>query len=152
MSENKSVENVGRREIIKALGTIPVLGVFFYKLFKKHALEEIRNASVMEELGELKKAPAVITSKEPGKLLRLGIIGYGGRGHALLRAAGFTTPEWTDNAKQLAEENKMDKGYETFVGQTDLNIVLNGVCKEESDTRRRWLFSVFVLVMCFATR
>ena len=76
MSENKSVENAGRREIIKALGTIPVLGVFFYKLFKKHALEEIRNASVMEELGELKKAPAVITSKEPGKLLRLGIIGW----------------------------------------------------------------------------
>jgi len=33
MGENKSVENVGRREIIKALGTIPVLGVFFYKLF-----------------------------------------------------------------------------------------------------------------------
>ena len=134
MSENKSVENAGRREIIKALGTIPVLGVFFYKLFKKHALEDIRNTSVMEELGELKKAPAVITSKEPGKLLRLGIIGYGGRGHALLRAAGFTTPEWTDDAKQRAEENKMDKGYETFVGQTDLNVVLNGVC-DIYDTR-----------------
>ena len=33
MSKKKAVENVGRREIMKALGTIPVLGVFFYKLF-----------------------------------------------------------------------------------------------------------------------
>jgi predicted dehydrogenase len=134
MSKKKSVENVGRREIMKALGTIPILGVFFYKLFKKHAFDSIREAAAMSELGELKKAPAVITSKDPGKLLRLGIIGYGGRGHALLRALGFTTPVWTDDAKQRARENKMDKGYESFINQTDLNVVLNGVC-DIYDTR-----------------
>ncbi len=35
--------------------------------------------------------------------LRIGIIGYGGRGSHLVRGAGFATPGWTKRASENAK-------------------------------------------------
>ncbi|MBC8215637.1 MAG: Gfo/Idh/MocA family oxidoreductase [Candidatus Marinimicrobia bacterium] len=132
---NKPIENkeaselkFDRRDIVKGLATLPVLGIFYYKLWKKKALDSLKKQARLAELGVQKETPAVVKSNKPGELLRLGIIGYGGRGKALLRGAGFAQPEWVDDRYKTAQENKLDKGLETFLSQDDLNVVLTGVC------------------------
>jgi predicted dehydrogenase len=123
-------QTFGRRDILKALATVPVLGVFFYKLGKKQAGEEYRKKEVLAELGLDKKAPAVLpktTFKKTGELIRVGIIGCGGRGEAVMRAAGFAHPEWTDQKKRDAYKNLNDTSLADYLGQDDLNIAITGV-------------------------
>jgi predicted dehydrogenase len=60
--------------------------------------------------------------------IRLGIIGTGGRGRSLLKAAGFLNPAIVDQYIEDARENKADKRYEEFLEQDDLNVAVNGVC------------------------
>lgn len=135
-TEQLSVEpinkwNIGRRDILKGLATMPIFGVFFYKLLKKKSMDDFKKKEILAELGLEKKAPAVLpqtTMKKSGELIRLGIIGFGGRGEYLVRASGFAHPDWIEEKKKDAEKNKLDKGLESFLEQEDLNVVLNGVC------------------------
>tara|TARA_Y100000590_G_scaffold190409_2_gene216700 strand:- start:13087 stop:14703 length:1617 start_codon:yes stop_codon:yes gene_type:complete len=120
--------NPERREVLKGLATIPVVGVFFYNLWKKLRIDEIKRKNLLAELITTKDAPAVASSALSGDHLRIGIIGYGGRGQHLVRGAGFATPEWTARASKNAQNNKLDKGFETFMQQNDLNVSLTGVC------------------------
>ena len=55
------------------------------------------------------------------------MIGYGGRGGHLVRGAGFATTGWTNKASENAQKNKLDKQFETFMTQEDLNCSLVGV-------------------------
>ena len=95
----------------------------------------MRNGEIMEELSLRKKAPTVLKNKKPGDLIRLGVIGYGWRGAQDLKAAGFGNPEWAAKAKAASEKNKLDKRFETYLQQDDLNVALTGVCDVFS-TRR----------------
>ena len=120
-----------RRDILKGLATLPILGVFFQKLYKKVSLDTYQKKQILDELGMDNELPSVLPSnavKSSGKELRLGIIGYGSRGEYLLRSAGFAHSSWLESMKQTALEDKMDKRYEDFMNQDDLNIVFNGVC------------------------
>lgn len=129
--------SIGRRDILKGLVTLPVFGPFFYLLGKKHMLDNLKKKEILAELGVEGKAPAVLpktTMKKHGELIRLGIIGYGGRGEHLVRAAGFAHPDWVERKKKDAEKNKFDKALEIFLSQDDMNVVLTGVC-DVFDTR-----------------
>ena len=95
----------------------------------------MRSGEIMEELSLRKKAPAVLKNKKPGDLIRLGVIGYGWRGAQDLKAAGFGNPEWAAKAKAASEKNKLDKRFETYLQQEDLNVALTGICDVFS-TRR----------------
>jgi len=123
-----------RRDILKGLATIPVVGFFFAKLYKSWLLVSMQKSQserLLSDLGLNGAAPAVLPSgtlKKSGQLLRLGIIGCGSRGEYLLRAAGFAHPTWLESMKKAAIENKLDKRYEDFINQDDLNIVFNGIC------------------------
>ncbi len=120
-----------RRDIVKGLATIPVFGPFLYAFFRKKWLDDLKKKEILAELGLEEKAPAVLPKtslKKPGQLIRLGIIGFGGRGEALAHAAGFAHPDWIERKKKDARENKLDKELETFLAQEDLNVVLSGVC------------------------
>ena len=46
----------------------------------------------------------------------------------MVRGAGFATTGWTDTAAKNARENKLDKQFQTFMDQEDLNCSLVGVC------------------------
>ena len=81
---------ISRRGLIKALGSVPVFGVFFYNFFKKKAAADFKKEEVLAELGVSESGPAVIPdaiSRPPGDRLRVGIIGYGGEGESLIRNA-----------------------------------------------------------------
>jgi len=123
--------NLGRRDLLKALASLPVLGVFFAGWYKKKLEEDAKRDAIMAELGISEGAPAVIPeaiSRPPGDRIRVGIIGYGGEGESLVRSAGFAHPEWVEEARTSAEENFRNRGFQTFMEQADLNIELTGVC------------------------
>ncbi len=119
-----------RRDMLKGLATVPVLGVFFYKLGRKQAVDEYKKNQILAELGMDKKAPAVLpktTMKKAGQLVRVGIIGYGGRGENVVRAAGFAHPEWIEQ-KKMAEKDTGETSLKDYLDQEDLNIAITGVC------------------------
>jgi predicted dehydrogenase len=122
---------LSRRGLIKALISIPVLGVFFYNFFKKKAADDLRREAILEELGVREGGPAVIPdaiSRPPGERIRVGIIGYGGEGEALVRFAGFAHPDWVEEARAANEEDPRNKRLETYLNQDDLNIAITAVC------------------------
>ncbi|MGW8266977.1 MAG: hypothetical protein ACWGSQ_11445, partial [Longimicrobiales bacterium] len=96
---------VGRRDLLKSLAAVPVLGVFFAGWYKKKLEEDAKHEAIMAELGITEGAPAVIPeaiSRPPGERIRVGIIGNGGEGESLVRSAGFAHPEWVDDARKAA--------------------------------------------------
>ncbi len=83
-TEKKGI--IRRRDILKGLAAVPVFGAFFYSLYKKNLLDDLKRKEILNELGIIGKRPAVLpdsTMKKPGELIRLGIIGFGGRGEYL---------------------------------------------------------------------
>lgn len=123
--------NTTRRSLLKALVSVPVLGVFFLSFLKKKAADDFRRRALLAELGVSEGGPAVIenaVSRPPGKRIRLGIIGFGGEGEALIRHAGFAHPEWVENARKARDEDPRDKELETYLRQDDLNVLVTAVC------------------------
>ncbi|MBC8402309.1 MAG: Gfo/Idh/MocA family oxidoreductase [Candidatus Marinimicrobia bacterium] len=107
-------QRVKRRDFLKGLAVVPVFGSVLYKSFTKSA-----------------EAPAVIsktTMKKPGDIVRLGIIGFGRRGETLARSAGFAHPDWIQKKKRAAVKNIMNKEFEGWQNQEDLNVVITGIC------------------------
>ncbi|MFC1726794.1 Gfo/Idh/MocA family protein [candidate division KSB1 bacterium] len=132
-AENKKDDRkkFGRREILKSLLGIPVLGLLIQQILHKNKLENYRKNEILSELGMDRKAPSIMpqtTMKKPGQLIRLGIIGFGTRGEQLARSSGFAHPEWIDNLRNAANRNKRDKRLQTWLNQEDLNIAITGIC------------------------
>lgn len=125
--ESSLPQSPGRRNVIKALATLPVLGALGYGIYKKRQYDKtLRNVGDVFRLSN--ETPTIAPLKPDGKTIRIGVIGFGGRGKYLLRAAGFATPEKLQEWIDAAKENKNDTRYEDFKNQEDLNIVFAGVC------------------------
>lgn len=128
-SFNEPIKKSGmkRRDILKGLAGLPVFGIFIYEFFKKRFFDQSRKKNILSELSPAGQAPAVVpktTIKKSGELIRLGIIGLGNRGPALLRAAGFAHPEWIEKMSK----KRTDEKYNAFMAQEDLNVVIAGIC------------------------
>jgi predicted dehydrogenase len=118
-----------RRDILKALASIPVLGFFAQRVHVKFKtdLKPAMDAA-RENVTGLKnpiRIPSAIISSD-GKRLRLGIIGIGGRGAQIFRALGFADEKW-------AKRNTSDDGspsllLERFYAQDDPNVEIAAVC------------------------
>ncbi len=115
---------LNRRTILKALGGLPILGVFGYEVQKNSSYKREKEEQVIRELGlENIHAPKA-SQKQSGKSgdkLRLGFIGFGNRANALARGLGFMHP--------ASAEGRMKNGtLEDWFVQEDLNVELAGVC------------------------
>jgi predicted dehydrogenase len=122
---------LSRRSVLKALVSVPFIGAFVVSFLQKKAADDFRKREILSELGVSEGGPAVIPdaiSRPPGDRIRVGIIGYGGEGEALVRYAGFASPEWVEDATQAAREDARNKRLETYLNQEDLNIDLTAVC------------------------
>ena len=130
--ENKNNDSskggIGRREVIKSLATIPVLGAFAYGWYKKRNYEKFLKESILENINLDAVNPVFERKVSNKKQIRLGIIGTGGRGRALLKGAGFLRPEIIDDWKKGASENETDHRYRDYLEQEDLNVIVNGLC------------------------
>ena len=124
---NPLPQSQGRREAIKALATVPVLGALAYGVYKKQKHDKtLRDVSDVFSLS--KETPTIADLKADGQQIRLGIIGCGIRGKQLLRAAGFATPKSLQDLIDASKKDKKDTRYQLFKEQENLNVVLTGVC------------------------
>ncbi len=127
----EAAPTLGRRDLLKALASVPILGVFSVGWYQKRLDEEVKRQLIMAELGISEGAPAFIpeaVSRPPGNIIRLGIIGYGGEGESLVRSAGFAHPDWIEDQRQAAIDNPRNKALETYLDQDDLMVEFTGVC------------------------
>ena len=117
----------GRRNVLKALATVPVLGVMGYGIYKKRKSEVRYNAS--SEMFRFKSdmAPLPPVSAED-KIIHLGIIGFGIRGKQLMQGLGFATPEFVEDLIQQSKKDSKNTSYQDFVEQEDLRIEIVAVC------------------------
>ncbi|MCD4695851.1 MAG: Gfo/Idh/MocA family oxidoreductase [Bacteroidales bacterium] len=125
--EEKS-NKIGRRDIIKGLATVPVVGALLYGWYKKRKYENLFKQAIQEDVQLNRENPVLSRKVSTEKLIRLGIIGTGGRGRYLLKAAGFLRPEIIERYIEGAADNRANKRYKEFLEQEDLNVVVNGVC------------------------
>ncbi|MGD2136202.1 MAG: Gfo/Idh/MocA family oxidoreductase, partial [Gemmatimonadales bacterium] len=104
---------------------------FVYNYLRKRARDHAKREAILAELGVQETGPAVIPdaiSRPPGERIRLGIIGYGGEGEALIRHAGFAHPDWVEEQREANQEDPANKNLEIYLGQDDLNLQLTAVC------------------------
>lgn len=102
--ENTKPVSQGRRDALKALATVPVLGAMAYGVYKKRK-NELVHRSAADMFRFPSEIPQYVPSITDGQTIRLGIIGSGIRGKQLMEALGFATPE---NVQNLIELNLND--------------------------------------------
>jgi predicted dehydrogenase len=117
-----------RRKMLRGLAGIPFLGAFAIAWWRKRKKDHYLKNVFLSELDLDATAPAFPPSPPKNRTIRLGIIGAGGRGTYLLRAAGFATPQQIQEWKDAAAADPTDKRYEDYMDQEDLNVELNGIC------------------------
>ncbi|MCK4630143.1 MAG: gfo/Idh/MocA family oxidoreductase, partial [Bacteroidales bacterium] len=128
-SVEKPLKSVKRRDVLKSLATVPVLGVLAYGWWRKKRHENFLNNQLSKELGmSYESPPAPVYAGKDEPVVRLGLIGFGIRGPQIVRGAGFIHPEEIDALKKAASENSADKRYQNYMEQEDMNLVVNGVC------------------------
>jgi predicted dehydrogenase len=137
MEDNKNItgqENgekntkIGRRDLLKGLATLPVLGAFAYGVYKKKKFDRIVNNNLKQAVDLSSESPVTFQTQLKTPTLRLGIIGYGIRGPQLLRAAGFAMPSELDEWKENTLKNPSDHRLEDFLAQEDLNVKVTAIC------------------------
>ena len=57
--EEKQSDILNRREILKGLATVPVLGFFFVKLWKKMRLDKLKKSNLLQNLVKDNKSPEI---------------------------------------------------------------------------------------------
>jgi len=124
---------MNRRDTLKGLAAIPILGTYLISVYAK---EKESERAVYNFLKDFEKEHPLIEKKvisaKPtsgsNKVIRVGLIGYGIRGPQLAKSAGFVYPEQLEELKIAGEKDKNDKRYETIMHQEDINMVFNGIC------------------------
>lgn len=117
----------GRRDTLKALATVPVLGAMAYGVYKKRKNEVAQHsaAKMFHFKSDIKPLSPLVAD---GKKIRLGIIGTGIRGKQLMIALGFGTPDYVEDLKQQAAKDSKNTRYQDFLEQEDLGVTVTAIC------------------------
>ncbi len=119
--EEKKVQS--RRNVLKALVGIPVLGAFAYELLQNTSQYKKNESNIIKELNlEDIQKPVKILGALKGDLIRIGIIGFGSRAEQLASGLGFLHP---DEIKRKLP----DGGLNDWLKQEDLNVAITGICE-----------------------
>ncbi len=116
-----------RRDILKGLGGIPVLGAVWWAGADKVVGQRRERQAILDQLDIAPIIPSPYPDIE-GEPLRIGIIGFGGRGEHLCRALGFATQEWYDEVRELMIEEPQITAIEDFENQEKSNVRITAVC------------------------
>lgn len=123
--ENKDHGNgLGRRNMLKALAGIPVLGALGIQVLRKLSYDEKHSVrrEIVQELG-LEDLPSIVkpVTRISGDLIRVGIIGFGVRGGQLAKALGFMD-------KKDFEEELQEGSLDAQIEDGNLNVAITGIC------------------------
>ena len=116
-----------RRDLLKGLGGLPILGAVWWAGAASATSSKRERTEILEQLNIRPSLPPTVP-EIGGDPVRVGIIGFGGRGEHLCRALGFATDEWVEKMKLEKEENPNNRALEDFQKQDKLNAKLVGVC------------------------
>jgi len=119
-NESVSKTAIKRRTLIKALAGIPVLGLFTYELIAKRGYDLEKKNRVLKDLG-LQNIEAPVILKSSGKLVRIGLIGFGARAVSHANGLGYIHPA-------DVEKRKSNGTLEDWLVQEDLNVAVTGIC------------------------
>jgi len=127
MKNDKIFGKWSRRDMLKGLAGIPIVGsVWFSGANSTRRKIEERN-EILSTLN-IQATPPPSTGPMSGDPLRVGIVGFGGRGEHLCRSLGYATDEWLLAMKKSSEINPNDSRLAEFLVQENLNIELTAVC------------------------
>lgn len=115
----------GRRDTLKALVAVPVLGAMAYGVYQKKK-KELTNRDAAEMFRMKSDVAPYSPTVSDAAIIRLGIIGYGIRGTQLMQALGFATPEYVETQKDLSKTGSTR--YQDFLEQEDLRVEITAVC------------------------
>jgi len=127
-NQKKDHKKVTRRDVLKGLATVPVVGAIAYGVYKKTQYDRFLSSSISEELDMSGTEPEATPVVSGGKEIRIGLIGYGIRGKQLAKGLGFVHPTQVDEWLEGARANKNDTRFKEFKEQDDLNIRITAVC------------------------
>ncbi|WP_273568210.1 Gfo/Idh/MocA family protein [Maribacter halichondriae] len=116
-----------RRDALKGLGGIPILGAVWWAGASSTVSKKNERSAILEQLNLKPSLPPAVQGIG-GEPVRVGIIGFGIRGEQLCRALGFATNEWKADMKAATEEDPKHSALKDFMGQEKLNLKLTGVC------------------------
>lgn len=116
-----------RRDVLKGLGGLPIVGGIWWAGAANSLLDSKERKEIFEQLNIQPSLPSQIPSIG-GDPIRVGIIGFGIRGKQLCKALGYATKEWLNNMKEAAEKNPKHTELKDFQNQEKLNINLVAVC------------------------
>ena len=117
----------GRRDTLKTLATVPILGALAYGVYQKRK-DALRGRNISDVFQVSNRQASYLEPQGDGKKIRIGLVGFGIRGKQLMRAAGFAEPSWIDKMKEANKLNKKDTRYQQYMEQDDLNIEITAVC------------------------
>ena len=117
----------GRRDTLKTLATVPILGALAYGVYQKRK-DALRGRIISDVFQVSNRQASYLEPQGDGKKIRIGLVGFGIRGKQLMRAAGFAEPSWIDKMKEANKLNKKDTRYQQYMEQDDLNIEITAVC------------------------
>ncbi|MCB0688188.1 MAG: Gfo/Idh/MocA family oxidoreductase [Saprospiraceae bacterium] len=127
MADNNSTGKWSRRDMMKGLAGIPVVGAVFWAGAAKAAKQKESRENILTTLN-INASPPPESGPMSGDPIRLGIIGFGIRGPQLCRALGFATKDWLKSMKEAADKNPKDTRLSSFLEQENLNIHITAVC------------------------
>jgi hypothetical protein len=103
MSTNKQDMSPGRRKALRGLIGLPVLGGVLLGAYAEASKKNREKSNILEALNIEAIRPAH-TADMSGDPVRIGVIGFGGRGQHLARVLGFATPSWIQRMREEGEE------------------------------------------------
>jgi hypothetical protein len=126
-NDNNNFGKWSRRDMLRGLAGIPILGAVFYAGATTTISAKKERQQLLETLN-IKALPPPPTGPMSGDPIRIGIIGFGIRGEQLCRALGFATTKWLKDMKEAAEKNPNDSRLKDFLAQENLNLKISAVC------------------------
>jgi predicted dehydrogenase len=127
MSTEKDKGGWSRRDILKGLGSIPILGSVWWAGASYTGKAKRERENILKTLN-IDAAPPPPTGPMSGDPIRVGIIGFGIRGKQLCNSLGFATKDWLSEMKDANISNPQDQRLQEFLGRENLNVKLTGVC------------------------
>ncbi len=122
----KSREKITRRDLIKGLATLPILGIFGYLFHRKQRVQPVSGHGNLFEV-KLPSTTSFHTTASNDRI-NIGIIGFGWRGESLAKSLGFVHPDWIKSNRLAAEKNPRHMGLKEFLNQEDLNVEIVAAC------------------------
>lgn len=121
--QNNDMQQNSRRDALKGLLGIPLAGGILWGAMAESRKREKSRQVILDHLNINATRPEPVGDMS-GDPIRIGIIGFGGRGSHLVRVLGFATNSWLENAKKQPNQPRL----KSFMEQENLNVKLTGVC------------------------